>query len=132
CLRGAIAPHDIDLGVVIHRDGLPLPYQPPPHPFAPPSEFDLAARPLALRKPRLISLLHIEEVRAIGAPHRLIWDARRGGVENEPVRTPPRTSETISDHGEKLRLHADEQAIFDAFVQRVQSIAAWPVAPAIE
>ncbi len=131
CLRGAEAPNDIDLGIEIHReDGTSVPV-PDPDPFGPPSEFDDAARPLALRKPRIISLLHIGEVQAIGAPHRLIWEAGRGRLVNEPLQTPVRTSETCDTHEEKQQQHATKQKTLDAWVKKVRKIQDWPVMPSI-
>lgn len=130
CLRDAEAPNDIDLGLEILQAGRLL-QDPPKYPFAPPSAFDLAVRPLALRKPRLISLLHIDEVRAIGAPHQLIWEAGRSRLKNEPLQTPKRTSDACLKHEEELRRRKIRQEELDAFVHRVQQIKDWPVMPKI-
>lgn len=131
CLRDAEKPHDIDLGIEIRRkDDTPVP-APHPYPFGSPDEFQTAARPLALRKPRLISLHHMEEVRSIGAPHRLIWESGRGRLQDEPLQTPTRTSETAPEYTMKRQRHAVRQQELDSFVRRVQTIREWPVMPKI-
>jgi hypothetical protein len=131
CLRGAESPRDIDLGIEIQRkDGTPVPV-PDSDPFGPPPEFAQAARPLALRKPRLISLHHIEKVRAIGAPNQLVWEAGRGRLKDKPLQIPQKTSATCPELAEREQRLARRQRELDAFVHRLRQIKDWPVMPEI-
>lgn len=128
CLRGAAHPHDIDLGVEIHRDGSPLPYT-PAHVLGPPTEFDGAARPLALRKPAILTLHHIDAVRGIGAPHQLVWTAASGRVRGAPVVTLSATLPGAGDYAEKLAKKAERQASFDTLVRHIRALPGWPEPP---
>jgi hypothetical protein len=126
CLRGAEKPKDIDLAVELTHEGNFVPYV-LSGPFGPRTEFDSIIVPLSLRKPAVISLHHIDEVRSIGAPHKLIWNAEKGAVGNAPILTTPVVSPSAKDYFSKLRMRAERQKQFDAISHYVESIQKWPV-----
>lgn len=130
CLRGAAAPRDLDLAVEVLQDGT-LMSEPSYAPLAPPSSFDIAVRPLALRKPGLIKLHHIGEVAAIGAPRRLIWEASHGRVFDSPMVTPNASSAQAQDYPAKLQNQDRRQQEFDALARHIGSIQTWPQMPVL-
>lgn len=130
CLHGAELPNDLDLGVEVFGDGKLVP-EPSYVPFTR-SEFDCAVKPLNVRRPRHVSLHHVNEMLGIGASHKLVWSAQTGRVTDAPIITLTRTTTTTEQWVRKLQSHDAKQAELDQMADRISRMASWPQLPMLD